>query len=336
MISVCTAVHPPAVRYLSELYTTLVRQTHCGWEWVIAADGGARVPSAIAQDPRVRMVDVDCGQAKAKAAACHASRGEVIVRVDADDLLMPRALELAAAASGGFRWSNWALFGDGDWSAKWYSQKFGWRYRDMHYEGHRLYEHLAWPLGPLMVASLYQAPACFLAWTRESYEMAGGFENEPQDSPEHELVCRTYCQLGAEQITHIDACLYLYRQRSDSMSLGVIPRDDAIAMHTAGYLANVELCYRRWCEDNGLYKIRLDDVWGKSPVQTGCVGLMLTAWDDLPWDEVFRVMAPGGAVLVDHSIPVTDERFQRYHRSDKGTHFICLKPPYSDRIVGSL
>jgi hypothetical protein len=136
-------------------------------------------------------------------------------------------------------------------------------------------------------------------------------------------------------MTYIDECLYLYRNRTDSESLGGIPAERARMMHTAAYLEFVAPCYRRWIEDEGLFEIRLEDRLDKAPVESGCVGLMLTSRSELPWDEVFRVMAPGGAVLVDHRVDGGDPRFQRYHRSEAGTHFICLKPPYSDRPVGA-
>jgi len=337
LISVCTATHPPTVPYLHELYICLVRQTYPRWEWVIAPNGGAVVPRMIAADSRVKIVGVDGRQAKAKGAACAASQGEWIVRIDADDLILPTTCERVAFSPGQFTWSNWAVFEDKTWIPKWYDQRHGWQYRDMWFDGRKYFEHLAWPLGPLMVAGLYCAPSCMLAWRRSAYQQIGGFDSEPDDSPEHRPVCRTYMAFGAAGMPHIDECLYLYRQRPDSESLGVIPSDRAVAMHTAAYLEMVEPCYRRWIgDDTRLLEINLDEAWQKKAVGNNCVGLMHISKNDIPWDEVFRVMAPGGMVIVDHSIDAMDARFQRYHQSEAGTHYVCLKPPYSDRPLGAV
>lgn len=339
LLSVCTAVHPPAIRYIGELHESLKMQTHRNWEWVIATNGGAIVPPEIADDRRVRTVNVDGGQATSKAAACRASRGEVLVRIDADDLLPSNALELVAAVPGGFRWGHWAPFhddGNGNWNAHWYDRRYGWRYQDYWYNGHKFFEHMAWPISPLMIAGLYMQPTGCIAWTREAYFGAGGFDNEPQDSPEHRLVCRTYLNLGAAEMSYIPHCMYLYRQHGTNTSTKVLDRDATIVMHTAAYVEYVEPCFRRWCRDTGLVVVSLEDVWNQTAVESDCVGLLLTSRDDLPWDELYRVMAPGGAVLVDHEVGCEDPRFHRYHRSAAGTHFFCLKGAYAARPLGRL
>ena len=111
MISVFTAVHPSAMPYLSEAYSSLACQTHQDWEWVIAFNGGATAPPSLLADRRIRAMRVEGGQAFAKAAACHYSRGDVLVKLDADDLLAQDALATVAGTQG-FAYGNFAPFKD--------------------------------------------------------------------------------------------------------------------------------------------------------------------------------------------------------------------------------
>lgn len=334
MISVFTALHPPTLPYLSESYVSLLRQTHEDWEWIIACNGGAVVPPAIRREDRVRILHVDGGQSLAKATACHHCSGSVIVKLDADDLLSDDALETVAETTG-FAYGNTAPFMDCTWDPVRYASNCGWQHRQVRYSNwqgsHRAMEHISWPPGPLMMASLHFGPVCLMAWERETYRRIGGYEVDSAITPEHELLCKTYLECGDDGIRWHDKCLSFYRQQKQ----GVGSKPEVKIKQQVVYRGFILSMYRRWCEDQSLLDIDLDAAWGNIALGNGVAGVIRSKKDDLPWDEIYRVIAPGGAVFVDHEIEAHDQRFQRFHKSAEGTHFISLKGNYARRPIGA-
>jgi glycosyltransferase involved in cell wall biosynthesis len=106
-ISVLTPVHRPEPRYLAQLHESLDAQTGVTWEWVIQIDGGRslmrRVPRDVRADGRVTL-DANgrwLGQAVTRNIALARVRHPYMQTVDADDLLLPGALETAGRALAG-------------------------------------------------------------------------------------------------------------------------------------------------------------------------------------------------------------------------------------------
>jgi glycosyltransferase involved in cell wall biosynthesis len=101
---VLTPVHRPVSRYLSELHASLNAQVGVDWEWVIQVDGGLsllrRIPCAIRADPRVSLEANGrwLGQAVTRNLALARVSAPLLQTVDADDLLLPGALDAAASA----------------------------------------------------------------------------------------------------------------------------------------------------------------------------------------------------------------------------------------------
>lgn len=338
MISVCTAVHDVALPMLQDLYSSLLRQTYTDWEWVLAYDGVKETPRELRRgeynfpvamqcDKRVRVYTGCPGQASCKALSFDKAEGEWLVRIDADDILPDRALEHLSQVDAGFAYGNFARFGHGTWDDMGYHANFGWRHKPYNYRGHQLWEHIQWPLGPLMTATLYFAPSCFLAWRPMAYDLTGGFWNEPKDSPEHGVVARTYIELGEDGMVHIPECLYLYRYHPESTSMGRIPGPVATKIHTNAYWQYIYPCYHRWCQDRD-YRIRHEGVEAGDEGQVG----VLHCEEITDWDWVFEAMAPGGLVATKTKC---DSRFHQYTAHEDGTrHCFCLKPPYDERPVG--
>ncbi len=237
LLSVFTPVHPASLPYIDEAYKSLLAQDYARWEWVILANGGAEIPPHVARDPRVRLISHtgkggNVGQLKR--AACERCTGDVLVELDADDLLTPDALTCIAQAFADptvmFAYSNDAEFADATWEPHVYSDYYGWQTRPFEYQGHALQEMVAWEPSPWMIRFIYFAPDHVRAWRRAAYYALGGHNPDLEVADDHDLCCRTYLTYGAAGIRHMDRCLYLYRVRADSTSHGA--RNDAIQEQT--------------------------------------------------------------------------------------------------------
>jgi hypothetical protein len=94
LLSVITAVHPPHVSWLASCGDAVLSQAlPAGWEleWCIQLDDGAE---ATIDDPRVRCAanNSRLGAAQSRNLAIARSRGDVLMHLDADDVLLAGAL----------------------------------------------------------------------------------------------------------------------------------------------------------------------------------------------------------------------------------------------------
>ncbi len=219
--SVFTPTHRPT--HLLEAYRSLCAQTINDWEWVIVPNGNASVDSSIfGNDPRVLIASFNgsspakVGQLKRFAAAnCS---GEILVELDHDDLLEPRALELigqAVDAGAGFVYSDFANFRE-DGTSEVYDNKFGWEHFDYMPCGGSVRvvtAHRVFPPNASSLNAIFFAPNHVRAWTREAYAFSGGYDASMPICDDYDLVCRTY--LAGVPFAHIPECLYLYRLHSN-------------------------------------------------------------------------------------------------------------------------
>ena len=101
--SVFTPVHKVGIPFLYETYLSLVEQTRDDWEWVILLNGGAKkkdIHPDIRLDSRVKIqvTHDDVGAihnyiGRLKKEACNFCSNEVLIELDCDDLLVPKAIE---------------------------------------------------------------------------------------------------------------------------------------------------------------------------------------------------------------------------------------------------
>lgn len=97
LITVITAAHAPALRYLGDTYESLVRQempSGWDWQWVLQEDGqtGA-VAAAAPTDSRISLgAGRRGGPGVARTLALSRATGSLIKVLDADDQLLPGAL----------------------------------------------------------------------------------------------------------------------------------------------------------------------------------------------------------------------------------------------------
>lgn len=236
-ISVVTPTHDP--KYLPELWTSLEAQTlKHRWEWVIAptrACAPAVLAMEFAKSPRVRVVPYpglpgNVGAAKLWAfnramqyrdgvAALSSPAGalQVLLELDHDDLLHPRALELVEAAfekdeQVGFVYSDsidWSPTGalvtyhDPARRKAWAEE--GWRF-DHDVKG-RDYP-LSFEPSALALSTIFHAPNHLRAWRRDVYQAVDGHDPSRKICDDHDLLVRTYL---ATRMHRIAEPLYLYR-----------------------------------------------------------------------------------------------------------------------------
>jgi glycosyltransferase involved in cell wall biosynthesis len=239
--------------YLREAHESLVRQTFTDFEWVIVPNGGElTIPDTIRQDPRVRILPAPAGLSgrigALKRFACGECTGDVLVELDHDDLLVPRALErvLDAARSGaGFVYSDCSNFYP-DGSCQTYAADFGWTVGVELVDGHMYQVMHSFECDARSLCEIFFAPNHVRAWTREAYELAGGHDPELEVCDDHDLVCRTY--LAGVEMRHVPECLYLYRLQIGGRN---------------SYLERNELIQRTQQQVGNKYFYRLVDEWAR-------------------------------------------------------------------------
>lgn len=337
--SIFTPVHPTSVPFLLDAWDSLMRQTYTDWEWVIVPNGGVELPPAVLTDSRIRVVpatDTLVGVGALKRFACAQSRGDVLVELDADDLLMPTALfELAVVFKKPeivFAYSNDASFDSVTWHSEGYSACFGWITRDIEWQGHALKELVAWDPSAHMMRMVYWAPDHVRAWRRSAYEAIGGHDASLIVGDDHDLCCRTYLHAGMAGMAHIDQCLYLYRVHAAN---SVKTFNAQIQEQTLrNYLRYSRELAVRWARDHQLRCLDLGgrfnawsgfetvdlqdaavvtDLNGPWPFDDSSVGVIHAShvFEHLKdsihtMNEAFRVLAPGGFLFID--VPSTDGR----------------------------
>lgn len=237
MISVITPTHNDA--WLSETWQSLVLQRYTDFEWIVAVNDreGAisriksivsRVQDLVYGDSRVKIVqDLSPGAnvGARKRTAFAQAKGDVVLELDHDDLLLPDALGAVAAAFDnpevGFAYSDTADFADAG------GQPVGLTYHDPAVRagwlsnGFEFYEATVGGPRPgkyefvksfkptaSAVGLIFYAPNHLRAWRRKVYETIGGHDPTLEVCDDHDLILRTYLATRCE---HIPQPLYLYR-----------------------------------------------------------------------------------------------------------------------------
>ncbi len=330
-------------QYLVEAYASLCAQDWDGrWTWVIVKNNGGEIPPVMAHDERIVACNVgECpgsiGWLKWYG-ALHA-RAELLVELDADDLLTPDALRRIAEAFQDdgvqFVYSNWAEFHDHTWQPNVYNDYYGWKTRPYNYLGHELTQMVAFEPSPHALRYVYWSPNHVRAWRRTAYEELGGHDATLGVGDDHDLVCRTYLKYGAAGMRHIDDCLYLYRVHDNNTTK--IRNAEIQQATVAVYARYIRKLVERWCRDLDLPMVDLGcgtdkpegyfgldcqagagidhvcDLAQGIPVDDNSVGL-IRAYDFVEhladpvrlMNEIYRVLVPGGWLFL--SVPSTDGR----------------------------
>ena len=369
MISVITPHYRETNPYIAECYASLLSQTLQSWQWVIVVNDGGVLPDNIANDSRVlAFCDTDAqGIGALKRAACERASADVVVELDADDLLMPEALATVqwtfAHPCVNFVYSNCARFVDGTWDSPAYDSYWGWKARPFHYQGHELQEMQSFPATPHAMRSVYWAPNHLRAWRMQTYWSIGGHNRDFTVIDDYDLCCRFYLN---GPLTHIDKCLYLYREyfgqttkkqqpliqkrNSDVYTQRIIPMVEEWARRKGLPMLDLGAAH-----DSPVGYIGIDlhdadliyDLREGIPYRDNSVGVV-RAYDFLEhippprvvamMNEIHRVLVPGGWLLA--SVPSTDGRgaFQAPdHVSfwNENSFWYYTNPKYSKYLAAS-
>lgn len=335
LCSVFTPTHNGA--FLGDVYQSLCNQTHRDWEWILVPNAmKGEIPARVREDPRVKVFPVDNldGVGALKRFACEQSKGEVLVELDHDDMLIPSALARineAVEEGAGFVHSDCAEFfidKDGEIKPFTYSELYGWETYEFWLYGRPMLATKAFYHSARSMCEILFAPNHVRAWSKETYWKAGGHAAAIALGDDHDLVCRTY--LGDARFRLIPEPLYLYRRHPKNTST---TRSAEIWKQQ---LENKDRFMRplidRWCQRVRAAKIQINNpktaAWEEAyrQVEGYPVGLVTL---NVPWEsldeksqlgqfiEAWELLCPGGWLLV-HAESETDiwtpHGFQRVHR----------------------
>ena len=235
--------------------------------WVVGVNGAAaHDPSAIAiideccgivRDAGIEatVIDIDAhGTAigALKRALCMNAiedGSDVVVEFDHDDVLGPRAIASIAATpfeSGArvFWYSDFAEFRDGTNAPHAYSPEFGWESypvtadapgTDVH--GAVLLASRAHPADARSMCQILYAPNHLRAWSAAAYLAAGGHSPSLDVCDDHDLMIRTYLDVGT-RFVHMAECLYYYRTGDNTCAGAANARIQALSGCGAEWYAN--------------------------------------------------------------------------------------------------
>jgi glycosyltransferase involved in cell wall biosynthesis len=338
-ISVITPLHEPGNRFVAEAYESLCRQTVTDWEWVIVENRDGTAPGGARNDPRVRVVKSSTnGVGALKREACKTAKGDFIVELDCDDILVETALARVSEAfdrDADFVYSDFAEFQDGSWGKPAdypYAPRYGWSHYEVEHNGHKLTAMRA-PLATAHNVRLVDwTPNHVRAWRANSYWRAGGHDASMVVGDDHDLVVRML--LDGAKFVRIEECLYLYRVHGKNTTS---TKNAAIRDATMGvYNKNVWKLAEKWTKDRKLALVDLCGGVGVPPEYTPIDRILPTSVSgiecdlDRRWDmadssvgllrahdavehlrdpvhtmnEAYRVLAPGGWLMVD--VPSTN------------------------------
>lgn len=211
VISVFTPSHDP--RWLDEALYSMLAQTRDDWEWIVLLNGHADwAPPA---DERVHVQRSTLENIGAlKAQACALARGEILVELDHDDVLLPEALDLIDAAFAGepaatLVYSDFAqMDASGQPELSTFDLSMGWRSTMELVDGAAYKRWHAFEPTPANVGIIWFAPNHVRAFRTSSYRQIGGHDPSREILDDLDLIHRLYL-LGP--FLHIPRLLYLAR-----------------------------------------------------------------------------------------------------------------------------
>lgn len=305
-VSICTPSHDP--RWLKRLAESICRQTDLEFvEWLILANGptpdasfraeAESVCSAGVNLKIVRYAGSNLNIGALKKAAFMAADGEILLEVDHDDRLAPRAIEAVREAFDGgadYCFSNCVLFDDDDRPVG-FPPSVPVRAATVY--GREYAEGIAeLAAHPLLLHGTWGGPMHLRAYRAEFYRLIGGHADNISITEDMELLSRAY--LASEKAVHIDEPLYMFR--AHLVSVFWQTRRE-VALWVGGI---AEAVARTWAARTGLECVdglaALHEYKGRD---AGFIALGLEcdasgeAFDDV-LREAWSKMAPNGFVFV--------------------------------------
>lgn len=214
LISVFTPTND--TRWILEAWESL-RDQKVNFEWLIGLNGDAN-SSNIPEDERIRIIQLGPwkGVGDAKRQLCEASRGDILLELDHDDILAEEALTYVVEAfkddAVGFVFSDTAEWIDSTGEPFIYSEAHGWKSYPCTIRGRTLLAMHSKPVNARNMCQILYAPNHLRAWRSSVYKELGGHDVNLKVADDFDLMARTYL---VTKIRHIPKALYGYRRRAD-------------------------------------------------------------------------------------------------------------------------
>lgn len=330
------------IAMVKDAYASLLAQTDNDWEWVILLNGAAletrKKEEFQPNDPRVRiltsMEESNGFVGALKREACSYCHGDILLELDHDDLLSPKAVEevkeaFQRAPEKEFLYSN-PIYATGNLKpVKRFGNGFGWEWRQHTCQGQHLDEIISFPATAVSASRIWFAPDHLRAFTKQLYEKVGGHARDMRVLDDQDLMSRMFVHTD---FNHINKPLYIYRifgnntwqvhnkeiqdnvmrvydKYVESMMVAEARRKKLLC-HELGGGMNPSPGYTTMDLKNADYKCDLNN---GIPQETSTVGV-LKAIDVLEhirnpveiMKEAYRVLAPGGYFII--QVPSTDGR----------------------------
>jgi O-antigen biosynthesis protein len=218
LISVYTPTNDPT--WLKDTYLSLKDQTYGNWEWVVVPNGhrsqeiGYLLGAIAESDNRVRVIQsYNTNTVGAvKYLACNNTRGEILVELDHDDVLVDTCLQEIINnwndGEYGFLYSDWVGFTDQNTYER-FTYQYGWISYEFSYRNKPMLAMSGFAPSARSLCEIFYAPNHVRVWTKEAYNKAGGYDPSMKVGDDHDLMIRTY--LSGAKFKQIPKPLYLYR-----------------------------------------------------------------------------------------------------------------------------
>ena len=194
-VSIFTPSHNP--QYLDQAYESLVAQTDADWEWLVLLNNGAKWRAPNFKDYRVRIIECessDMGVGFYKRLAVNNCVGDILIELDHDDMLMPKAVEKVRKAFEAdedivFVYSNFAqINADGTPNKDEFDKNYGWQYYDE--DKYRVCH--SFPPHPHNNGYIWYAPNHLRAFRKDAYKTVGGYSANMRVLDDQVLMSRLF------------------------------------------------------------------------------------------------------------------------------------------------
>ena len=230
-ISIFTPTNNPI--YLETAYNQLKDQDF--YEWVILGNGGISIndfPKQLLEDNRIKITFTETtgSVGSLKKMTCSYCTGDILLELDADDYLLPNAIEEVKKVFEDpeiiFAYSNCFYFMDEQYWFPPFGEESGWSWKPFMFNGKEYRETKAPPPHPSNCSTIHYQPDHLRAFRKTAYDAVGGHDETLQILDDQDLMCKLFI---VGKFKHIDKCLYAYYvnlkntfiTRQDEIAVGV-------------------------------------------------------------------------------------------------------------------
>lgn len=269
-----------------------------------------------------------------KAECCELAQGEILIEVDYDDTLTANAIHKIEEVFDNnpntqFAYSNcWEFLPNGATNTP-YGTQYGWKTKDYIFGRTQM---VSFPALPQYLRRIEWSPNHVRAFRKSAYQAVGGYDRSIAVGDDHDLICRFYRHFGQNGFAHIDDVLYHYRVHPNNTSNGQNRNAEVQIQVDINYQRHAEAMFLKWAINQGLIALDLGgrfncpegyasvdlldahhiaDLTVTWPFEDDSVGVLRAyhILEHLPdtihfFNEAFRVLAPGGLLLIE--VPSTN------------------------------